>query len=242
MNIIKLDATKSTNDYLKKLNAEKSLSNFTVVVAKSQTNGRGQMGSTWESEDYKNLTFSVFVKELKLNIKHKFYLSIVAALAVLKAIEKLSIKQLHVKWPNDILAENQKIGGILIENVVAKQIDSSIIGIGLNVNQTNFKDLPKANSLKKITGVHFDLDFLLSSILNQLNFFLQRLNSRNFKSLKAEYELSLFRKDKPSTFEDNSNIRFTGYIQGISEDGKLLLLLEDNVIESFDFKQLKLLY
>mgnify|MGYP001050638561 CR=1 FL=1 len=243
MHIIKLNATESTNSYLRQLYSEIDLGNFTVVTTENQLKGRGQMGAVWESQKYKNLTFSTFIKGLNIKVEHKFYLSIVTSLAILEALKPLNLKQLHIKWPNDILAEGQKIGGILIENMLKKQIiESSIIGIGINVNQLNFEGLPKASSLKKITGIHYELDVLLSSILKEMENVFLKLDTRDFSLLKSKYELSLFRLNKPSTFEDTINKRFTAYIQGISNQGKLLLLMEDNILKAFDFKEVKLLY
>jgi len=243
MHIIKLNATESTNDYLRFLYSKGNLQNRTVVVAKSQTKGRGQMGATWSSKSYNNLTFSIFAKGLNLKVEHKFYLSIATSLALLNSLKRQNLRQLHVKWPNDILADNKKIGGILIENILkGRQVAASIIGIGLNVNQQEFQDLPKAISLKNITGVTYDLDFLLSDILKQLDKYLKYITENQFTKLKTEYESSLFRRKKPSTFTDQKGQIFTGYIQGVSEDGKLKLLLEDNLLKSYDLKQVNLLY
>jgi len=243
MHVIKLNATESTNDYLRLLYSKNNLQNRTVVVAKHQTKGRGQMGATWNSKGSNNLTFSIFIKGLDLSVEHKFYLSIATSLALLQSLKPLNLRQLHVKWPNDILADNKKIGGILIENILKGQnIAASIIGIGLNVNQQKFKYLPKAISLKNITGVTYDLDFVLSDILKQLDKYLGFITDNKFTALKTEYESSLFRRKKPSTFKNEKGEIFTAYIQGVSNDGKLQLLQEDNLIRTYDLKQIKLLY
>lgn len=243
MHIIKLNATDSTNDYLKQLATKKELKNFTVVITKTQSRGRGQMGSVWISEDYKNLTFSILVKSLNLKIEDRFYLSMATSLAIVDALKPFQIKRLGIKWPNDILAGNKKIGGILIENILkGPYIESSIIGIGLNVNQIAFTSLPHATSLKNLTGINYELDALLSGILKKIKVYLKQVQQRNFISLKRDYELELFRKNKPSTFEDESNYRFTAYIQGVTEAGKLSLMLEDNIIKTFDLKEIRLLY
>ena len=118
MRIIKLDAIDSTNTFLKAISSADVLEDYTVIVAKQQTNGRGQMGNKWESDSGLNLTFSVFKRIKGLTFSNQFYLSIVVALALYKTLKSFNVPRLYVKWPNDILSANKKIAGILIENVV----------------------------------------------------------------------------------------------------------------------------
>ena len=135
------------------------LEDFTIVSANQQLNGRGQMGTQWESEAGKNLTFSVLKYFKNYQIQEQFLLNIITSLAVYNTLKNLFIPNLRVKWPNDILSGNFKICGILIENNLKNNIiQSSIIGFGLNVNQLEFGNLKKASSLKKIKGKTFNLD------------------------------------------------------------------------------------
>src|SRR5690606_22019676 len=162
MRVIKLNAIDSTNSYLRRLSHEESLEDYTVVTAEHQTEGRGQMGTVWNSENSKNLMFSVFRDTSKIQLEHPFLISMVTSLAILKALQRFSISRLSIKWPNDILSEDKKICGILIESVIKQNsLSNTIIGVGLNVNQTDFKNLPKASSLKLITGNVFDLEEVL---------------------------------------------------------------------------------
>ncbi len=243
MPIIKLDAIDSTNSYLRLLCMEEIMPDFTAVVANQQTNGRGQMGTNWNSETSKNLTFSVFKDLSSLKTEHPFFISIAVALALVKTLRKFSVNKLNIKWPNDILSENKKICGILIENVIKRnKLNASIIGIGLNVNQTEFKNLPKASSLKLVSGKVFDLDEILDSILFDLKYYFFKLECGEFYDLKEEYENYLFKKNKPSTFKNADGSLFVGIIKSISLDGKLQVLLEDDILKEFDLKVLTLLY
>ena len=150
---------------------------------------------------------------------------------------------MKVKWPNDILSDNKKIAGILIENVIKLNvITGSVIGIGLNVNQTDFTDLPLASSLLLLSGQVYDLDEVLDTILKQIDLHFAYLKNKQFKLLKSRYEALLFRKNKPSTFRNAEGALFLGYIVGISELGTLLIKIENNIIKSFDFKEVVLLY
>ena len=243
MHIIKLDAIDSTNSYLKKMSVAGNASDGLAVVAKFQTSGRGQMGTVWSSQEAKNLTFSVFKDVSFVPITQHFYISMAVALAVHEALISLGIHRIKVKWPNDILSENRKVAGILIENVIKMNIiTGSVIGIGLNVNQTDFSDLPSASSLLLLSGQVFDLDEVLDTVLKQIDIHFNYLKNKQFKTLKSRYELHLFRKNKPSTFRNAEGVLFLGYIIGVSEAGSLLIRIENNIIKSFDFKEVALLY
>jgi len=243
MYIIKLDAIDSTNSYLRQLSVSEALEDYTVVIAKHQTKGRGQMGAIWNSQASKNLTVSVFKKVSFLNLDCHFFISAVVSLSILEALKKFHIKNLKVKWPNDILAENKKIGGILIENIIKQnKLNATIMGFGINVNQTEFDGLPQASSLHLISGRIYVLEEVLHAILKKLEHYFKLLEQKQYDTLKVAYEKHLFRKDKPSTFKDNKGQLFSGYIKGISNLGKLQILVEDNIVKEFDFKEVTLLY
>lgn len=242
MLIIKLNAIDSTNDYLKQLNKEKTLDDYTVVTTFSQTRGKGQMGSNWISESGKNLTFSVLVKDSVTLQSSIFDCNVAVAVSVLEVLQSLKIPNLNIKWPNDILAENKKIGGILIENSVKSNgMINSVIGIGLNINQEDFSGLPSASSLKNIVKKDFDLDFLLEKIVNQLKSNLNKLSSQK-ESFWKKYISHLFKLNQPMAFEDLNQNRFMGIIIGVSSDGKLELVLEDDSSQAFGLKEIRMLY
>lgn len=243
MQIVKIDATDSTNAYLKKLMATEKVQDFTVVITNNQFGGRGQRGAQWESEAGKNLTFSVLRYFENFQIQQQFALNIIASLAVYKTLKKLFVPNLYVKWPNDIMSGNFKICGILIENNLKNDlIKSSIIGIGLNVNQLDFGNLNKASSLKKITGKTFNLDEILTSLVHNLKILFEEFTPGKVHGLSEQYESFLFRKDKPSTFRDSNSKLVTGYIRGITEEGKLVVEFEDAIFREFGFKELELLH
>lgn len=243
MLIIKLDATDSTNQYLKELLLSKEVEDFTVVTAKKQLQGRGQMGAKWESESGKNLTVSILKKFDQFPISNQFLLNICVSLAVLGTLKGLSVPNLSVKWPNDILSGTSKICGILIENMlVGTQIQTSILGIGLNVNQQTFNTLSNASSLKLLLGRTLNLDELLHKILERLKANFLKLEENTNKELWEVYESNLFRKDKPSTFKDVKGDVFMGFIRTISPQGKLVVELEDAILREFDLKEIQLMY
>jgi BirA family biotin operon repressor/biotin-[acetyl-CoA-carboxylase] ligase len=243
MHIIKLDAIDSTNSYLRQLSVTEAIEDFTVAVANHQTKGRGQMGTQWSSQASKNLMVSVFKDVSFLNLEHHFFISIAVSLSILEALESFNIKNLKVKWPNDILSENKKIGGILIENVIKQaKINATIIGFGVNVNQTEFDHLPQAASMRLISGRIYELEEVLQTILVKLEQYFKILEQKQFEILKTAYENQLFRKDKPSTFRDTDGHLFSGYIKGVSSSGNLLIMVEDDIIKEFGLKAVTLLY
>ncbi|MGJ8658916.1 MAG: biotin--[acetyl-CoA-carboxylase] ligase [Cellulophaga fucicola] len=243
MHIIKLNATNSTNEYLKQLIVSANLDDFTVVVTKNQLQGRGQMGTQWLSEPGKNLTFSVLKKGEGLEVADQFLLNMCVSLALYEALQQLNIPNLAVKWPNDILSANSKICGILIENIlIGSKIQSSIIGIGLNVNQLSFNNLPNVSSLKLLKGETFNLDEILNIIIQKLKKYVTKDFLENPDTLRALYQEIMFRVNKPSTFKNNEGALFMGFIKGVSSSGKLIVLLEDNIFKEYNLKEIQLLY
>lgn len=243
MQLIKLSATDSTNAYLKDLLFHNQIEDFTVVMAHTQLKGRGQMGTSWLSEPGKNLTFSVLVRSLNSPVSEQFLLNIYVSLAIYDTLTQLQVPDLKIKWPNDIMSGHSKICGILIENILSGQhIQASIVGIGLNVNQLSFNNLPNVSSLKLLLGRSLDLDELLLNIVENLKKLIAQYGKMDRGNLFERYETTLFRKDKPSTFKNQDDEMFMGFIKGVSDAGKLKILMEDNILKEFNLKEVKLLY
>ncbi|UMY64875.1 MULTISPECIES: biotin--[acetyl-CoA-carboxylase] ligase [unclassified Flavobacterium] len=241
MFLIKLDATPSTNDYLRELSGRESLPDYTVVTADYQSAGRGQMGAKWESGKGQNLMFSVLVRNAVMEAEALFRLNAAIALAVALVLERLGVPDTAIKWPNDILSGNRKLAGILIENTFGSQGITSVIGIGVNVNQTQFDGLPYASSMCLAAGIPFDRDSVLNELVAELKTQVAKL-SADGDGVWASYHAHLFRKDRPSAFEDEKGQRFMGIIRHVDASGKLVVELEDETRKSFAIKELKLLY
>ncbi len=241
MLIIKLDATASTNATLKELWQKNDAENWTVVWTQDQFEGRGQKGTVWQSEAGKNLTFSVLKTFSGFNIQLQFMLSMAVSLAIYEALTKLSMPEIRVKWPNDIMSGRNKICGILIENVVkAKEVRASVIGIGVNINQEDFGDIPRAASLKMITGLEYELDEVLDHILNQLRLRLDNLENKDFEAVKEEYLEVLYRRNEMSLFKFPDGTTQNSIIRDVSRQGKIRLE-KDNAISEFTMKEVQLL-
>ena len=176
-----------------------------------------------------------------LNITDQFYLSMAVALAILKVLKGYVKNKLFVKWPNDILADKNKLAGILIENVLGRHaIKYAVIGVGLNVNQEYFSnEIKNVTSLKKLVGAHIQRDELLIDLINSLKKYVKLVENQDFFDLKKEYIANLFKYKVPSMFEDYLGNQFLGKIVDISTDGRLVVELENEKTRKFNLKEIK---
>lgn len=141
------------------------------------------------------------------------------------------------------MTANLKIGGILIENVITEgNFAASMIGIGLNVNQTRFRDLPSASSLSLATGQNYDLDQVLDVLLDALGKELGELRDASSEKILSKYKECLFRLNRPSTFQLPDETFLTGVIHDVGLNGKLVIKVEDNILRQFDLKEIRLCY
>lgn len=220
-----------------------------VVHAGFQTAGRGQAGNTWESEEGKNLLFSVLLKQPKVPIQEGFRVAMWAALAIVKTLHDIP---LTIKWPNDIYYEDKKLCGMLIENsITSAGWNYSIIGVGLNVNQTQWlSNAPNPVSIATITHQQKDLSSLLDNIIAQMVEDLSLLE--DYENLKRQYFDFLYRKDgyhyyverevsvQPTDNQwDDLHGAFEAKIVDITPQGELILQLKDKQLRTYHFKQIR---
>lgn len=240
MRLVKLNATESTNTFLKELSRREELDNFTVVVTNNQTKGRGQMNAVWNSEEGKNLIFSILIKDVNIEINDQFYISKAISLSIYECMTSILNVNTSIKWPNDILAGESKIAGILIENTVKKsKIKQSVVGVGVNVNQVVFKNLPFATSMKLITKDNFDLDLLLNKIIEAIIRNVELLYTKQFDLLDEFYLEKLYRLNVFSVYKDKLGNQFRGKIIGVAKDGKLQVKLENKKTHKFNLKEIE---
>ncbi|TRX36933.1 biotin--[acetyl-CoA-carboxylase] ligase [Flavobacterium sp. ZT3R18] len=242
MKLIKLDAIDSTNEFLKGLSNKQEVQNFTVVTAETQLKGKGQMGAKWDSESGKNLIMSVLVSSFLFEIEDVFNLNVVVSLAVINVLESYNIPELSIKWPNDIMSANKKIGGILIENSIKGDgTITSVVGLGLNINQIQFENLPRASSLAVICNSNFDKEEILFKIVTKLEEMVPLYNEKAV-SIWEDYSEKLFKIGVPTAFSDENNQNFMGIISGVSSIGKLKIQLEDDSTCEYNLKEVQMLY
>ncbi len=235
---IKLKEVNSTNSYLKELiSVNDKESEGLVVVSENQISGRGQKGNVWESENGKNLTFSIFLKP-NVPVQNQFLISKVVSLGIISFLEDLGLNNLKIKWPNDIYCNGKKIAGILIENTLkGSKVNHSIVGIGLNVNQIIFQSENNPTSVCQELGIE-QKD--LESLLNQLLFFIEKeyTNLRLSKELdiNMNYLNNLYWINEFRSFRKGNEL-VEGTIVGVDSIGKLQIKINEE-IESFGLKEI----
>ena len=238
--LIKLNATTSTNDYLKKRYKSGKVLDGDLVWTENQTSGRGQLNKKWISEPFKSLTFSVYKQFNGLLIK-PFKLNAIVCLGIIYALKKLSIPGLSIKWPNDILSENKKIGGILIENFFNRgKIKASVIGVGLNLNQEKFEKLPKATSLKIITGKKWSSKIILDALVPILEEYLFMFDFQD-SSILDQYQKILWKRNKTVLFDMDGKLH-KGKLKGVDESGMIILQDQEKMIRKFNNSQISIQY
>jgi BirA family biotin operon repressor/biotin-[acetyl-CoA-carboxylase] ligase len=240
--LIKLDTVDSTNDYAKKLIRESTAKEGTVILADFQTKGKGQKGGYWESEKGKNLTLSFILNPSFLDVQKEFYLSMSVSIGIVEFLSQLQLNS-KIKWPNDIYINNRKAGGILIENAVKNNIiASSVIGIGININQTEFKSIaPNPTSVSLELGKSVDLKDSLSLLLKNLDKWINILYDECYPKIRARYRRYLFLKNKKAFFTDK-NGKFRGRIIDVEESGMLLVKTDKKEIRKYNFKEIRFPY
>jgi BirA family biotin operon repressor/biotin-[acetyl-CoA-carboxylase] ligase len=144
-----------------------------------------------------------------------------------------------IKWPNDIYFENKKVAGILIENQIHKSsCEHSVVGIGLNVNQTEFFKLPKATSLKQIIGVNFPIQNLLDRLCETIEARYLQLRANMYPSLLKSYLEHMYWFNEIHTFQTDA-LQFNASIIGVLRNGRLLLKFSDGSKRDFEIKELQ---
>lgn len=212
----------STNAEAKRLLDNGEAKEGLVITTDLQTQGRGQYGRVWESEVGLNIMMSVVVSPLFIKVSDQFALNILSSLAVANVINDYS-ESTKVKWPNDVYVHNKKIAGILIQNYIqGDRIKHSIIGIGLNVNQSSWPDdVHNATSLCLESGEQLEKEIIIKVLCQKLDDRYKRLQI-DPKTMYGEYQKNLFRKDELSIFK-KGEAQLEGTIKGIDDMGRLLV-------------------
>lgn len=263
--IMWLDSTDSTNDEVRRHISD--IDNLSVTAALTQTAGKGQRGNRWSSEAGMNLLFSITLKFDGISLPHfqpydQFAVNEAAALAVVDFLAAYGIAA-KIKWPNDIYCGNRKICGILIENALSgERMSWSIVGIGINVNQTSFpKGLANPTSMACEAGGTYDIKECLADFMTIFKEYIGRYLHINggLGKLHRLYLSQVWRMDETADFIDyrctpsghhegpmvlnnadknEGGRKFTGKITGVSDTGQLLVKEENGIVSEFGFKEI----
>ena len=242
-NIVTLKRVDSTNNFLKnELSKSTPLLEGTVIMADEQFAGRGQTNNTWVSEPGKNLTFSLLLLPRFLNPENQFLLNKSISIGINDVLTRIIGENLKIKWPNDIYFNDNKLGGILIENILRGNIiNSSIIGIGLNINQTEFPaDIKNVTSLKQILHRDYDLTELLAELCSSIEYRYLQLRAGKLDAIDSEYLNNLYKLEQIHTFRMGDQ-EIEGLITGIDKNG-LLEISIDGKLRKYNFKEIAFIH
>jgi BirA family biotin operon repressor/biotin-[acetyl-CoA-carboxylase] ligase len=238
--VFELLSVDSSNNYAATLLKNGNPSEGTVIMSHFQSEGRGQRGTTWSAEPGQNLTFSIVTYPKFVKPDEAYLLTQISALAVYHTVKDLVDDHVKVKWPNDIMIGDQKVAGILIENSISgKSIDSSIIGIGLNVNQDAFPAI-RATSLSKMTGHTLELFDCLASFLENFDALYHRAKTGHVVAIQNEYHNQLFRLNQEANYKILGEER-RATIKKVDRLGNLILQTENGLVPA-GIKDVEFLY
>lgn len=238
-NVIQLDFCESTNESLKIIiNSTKTLEG-TVLISPNQTKGKGQVGNSWYSEKSLNMTFSILLTPKFIPIGNSFYLSIITSLAIYDFLTLFIKSDIKIKWPNDIYVNKRKIAGVLIENNISNNnISQSIVGIGININQLDFKEIAnKTTSLKLISEKDYDIAELYGLFFECFEKRYLQARKTDISILKMEYLANLLFYQENAFFEIEDK-KIEANVVGVDNNGKLALSI-NNELKYFDLKEIK---
>jgi BirA family transcriptional regulator, biotin operon repressor / biotin---[acetyl-CoA-carboxylase] ligase len=237
--LIHLPSVDSTNKYAAAILHKENATEGTVILADVQTRGRGQGDNIWLSDNGLNLLCSLILKPDFLPAYKQFYLSMCIATGLYDCLADFGIRS-QVKWPNDILIKGKKVAGILIENTILSQnLNSSIVGIGLNVNQVSFPPgIPNPTSLTGETGKSYDIGQLLEKLLPFFEKRLNQLYAGDFMAIKSQYLNCLWLLNTRVVFTDQKDV-FEGRIVDVAESGELVILTSAGETRVYGFREVE---
>lgn len=234
--LIQLKSVDSTNNYAHDQLHAKLAAHGYAVFAEDQFAGRGQRGKIWKAEPGSNILLSVILDTSFIPLHQQFYVGIAAALAGFELFAAYVTDDTKIKWPNDIYWQNRKAGGILVETTNIGQQRFSIVGFGININQTAFPDIGRPVSLKQITGKSFDPFALAKELCHCLEKRYVQLKQGAFHDLLKEYNAVLFKKGAIAKLKKN-NIAFECTIEQVNHHGELVVT--NGVQQCFSFGEVE---
>jgi len=235
----------STNLFALELLSKSRPAEGTAISAANQTEGRGQIGSKWLAEPGKNIALSIIFYPFFLKAVQQFSLSQAVALALHDWASALLSQPVYLKWPNDLYIGDRKAGGVLIQNAISgSTLQSSVVGIGVNVNQTVFdENLPNPTSLKLAgKGSDFDLQSLQQQLFQQLEYRYLQLKNGHAEAIATAYHERLYGLGLLKHFERADGSTFRGSICGTTDSGRLRIIDELGAEHTFDLKGVRMLH
>lgn len=238
MEIHKFESIPSTNSALVEF-SKKNAKSWTVFWTPNQTKGRGYNGNQWLINPNENLAVSILIKS-ELTYQDLIFFNQWVSNVVHEMISQYS-PDVFVKWPNDIILKDKKICGILIETHKSGNELNIIVGLGININQTQFGNISKAGSLTSLLHQKFEIEEILSALLTKMKDSFHLIQNKNWSIIHSQYNKNLYRKGMIAKFKLKEE-EWEGIIQGVDENGLLILQFENQNIQKFQHKEIELIY
>ncbi len=238
----RIEQLESTNDYLWEYASQNQLADFFTVSTAFQSKGKGQSESIWESEKDQNILMSTLVNPHALLAENAFQISRWASVAIVSYLDNKGIDNISIKWPNDIYIDSRKIAGILIQNSISGQmLSKSMVGIGLNVNQSTFNNsIPNPISLIQQTLTNFNITDEIDLLIKEMQtHYMWVIN--NPQLLIDTYHQLLFQKEEWYNYE-SKGVQFKGKIKGVNQFGQLIVEKMQGNNRIFDIKDILFLH
>ncbi|MFC2087095.1 biotin--[acetyl-CoA-carboxylase] ligase [Bacteroidota bacterium] len=239
--VIYFPSLESTNNYASELIRKDLPEEGTIIFTDHQTKGKGQRGNKWESEENKNLTFSIVIYPDFLSLDYSFLISEITSISIINLIKPM-VDEVKIKWPNDIIVKSEKMAGILVENsILHDKISTCIVGIGININQSSFpENAPAATSLGLLTKREYKIRKLLTRFLLFFEKWYMKLKEAQYTLIQEEYYKHFDKLGEYQLFEDE-NGQFSGKITGVDKKGFLIVEKENKELKKYAFKQINFL-
>ena len=236
-----LEETDSTNSEATRLLKHQILPEGTCICARFQREGKGQRSNNWLSRPGENLLASFILYPPDQNASQPFLLSKAVAIAVQRTLQAFTQSKPEIKWPNDLLLDGKKIAGILIENQWSgSRWQSSIVGIGINVNQTEFA-IPHATSLESLNGQKTEVEAILNQLQLELSDWYQSYCNRDFTTISQEYHANLFGRHEPRRYTNQTG-SFDALVKSVLDDGKIELEIANGTVQAYALSEISLSY
>ena len=225
--VVYLDEASSTNDYLRELMTNEKVQEGTLVIADFQREGKGQKGRIWQSEPGVNALFSILLRPGFMEKTGVQMLSSVIGLGIRAAVQQLLPDcEVRLKWPNDLLVDGKKVGGILIENLMGESI-TAVVGVGLNVGQTHFSGLDNAVSINQLALNQSSVSDVIASCCEFIEkYYLLTRQTQGLQQIHRLYVSQLYKLDEEVEIASEA-----WTIKGVSETGKLMVQRQDKYRE-----------
>jgi len=238
--IISLSKVDSTNFEAQRILKKERISSPLWIIADEQTKGKGRSGKKWISN--KGNLFASLILPISFNVKNLPMLSCAVALATHECLNYFlgQNEHLKIKWPNDILFEDSKLSGILIENLLSAESNYSIVGVGVNVNSSPLKLDHLTTSLKSIVGITIDIKSILNQLSISLDKYISNLENEELDNLIKDFILKSWRFNKEVQFVIGKNI-CKGRILSISNNFEIEIIT-NNGIKKFNSGELSFKY